>query len=497
MLKLRRVAIDTWRQGIAYLHRGCIACRASDYLGPDKVEISGAGRSVRAVLNIVEDDGTVAPDEIGLSPFAFDRLGLPEGSRVVLVRAHLPASQDALRAKISGATLNADEIDAVVGDFVAERYSGREIAAFLVAAASSLTTDEVTSLARARANHAARIDWPETMVVDKHSMGGIPGSRVTMVVVPIVAAHGLAIPKASSRAITSAAGTADTMEVLARVDLNADAVRRVVGEARGCVVWNGLLNHSPVDDVMNAVTRPLGIDSTRLSVASILSKKLGAGATHVVIDLPVGPTAKIRDAAGAREMAMLFEDVGNRLGMTVIARLTDGSAPIGRGIGPALEARDVMSVLANDPNAPADLQEKSLVFAGRLIGFDPEIGEDGGLARARELLETGAARDTMERILDLQGRNPDPPGPGELTRDVPSPSAGVVRSIDCWRINGIARRAGAPRDKSAGIDLLKRVGDTVAEGEPLYRIHATDRADFDFAREAADEDRGFDIGTDA
>ena len=494
MLKLRRVPIDTWRQSVAYLRRDCSAYRTEEYLGSGKVEIAGDGRSVRAALNVIENDSIIATDEIGLSPYAFQRLGLAEGTEVTLERAHLPASQEALRAKIAGETLGADEIDEVISDIIADRYSNREIAAFLVSATTTLSITEVLHLARARARHSDRLEWPDGMVVDKHSMGGVPGNRVTMVVVPIVAAHGLTIPKTSSRAITSAAGTADVMEALARVDLEPDEVRRVVGEARGCIVWNGRLNHSPVDDVMNAVTRPLGIDSNRLSVASILSKKLAAGSTHVIIDIPVGPSAKVRRDNEAREMATLFEEVGEGLGMTVMARLTDGGRPIGRGVGPALEARDVMSVLACEEDAPMDLREKSLAFAGTLIGFDTEIGAENGIARARELLESGAALASMERIIDLQGRRPDPAAPGELSRDIPSPAAGIVTGIDCWRIAGIARRAGAPLDKGAGLDLNKQVGDPVAEGESLFTIHAGTAPDFTIAIEAAEEDCGFDIG---
>ena len=500
MLKLRRVAIDSWRQSIAYLHRGCVAYSPDEYLGPAKIEIlpTGArnGHSLRATLNRVDTDGLIAVDELGLSPHGFDRLGLPEGAMVTLERAQTPKSLDALRAKIAGNVLDADEIDAVISDIVSERYTGSEISAFLMSAATALTSGEILGLARARARHATAMEWPDTLVADKHSMGGIPGNRVTLVVIPIIAAHGIAIPKASSRAITSAAGTADTMEVLARVDLDADQVQRVVKEARGCIVWNGKLNHSPVDDVMNAVTRSLGIDSNRLSVASILSKKLAAGATHVVIDIPVGPTAKIRGAAEACEMAAQFEDVGEGLGLTVVSRITDGSAPVGRGVGPVLEARDVMQVLSNAPGAPDDLREKSLAFAAQIIAFDPKFGAGDGMERARELLESGAALSAMNRIIDLQGRNPMPPEPGPLQQEVPAPATGVISGIDCWRISGIARRAGAPRDKTAGIDLLKKIGDPVSEGEPLYRIHASADADFAAARDAADGDNGFHIEDD-
>ena len=441
-------------------------------------------------LNVVDDAALVAPDTVALSAHAFELLGLAEGSPVTVRRAPEPASRPALRARIAGRRLSAGEIDAVVEDMVAGRYAGRETAGFLVAAAQTLGDDEVIAFTRARAERSAQIVWPGGIVVDKHSMGGIPGTRVTMVVVPIAVAHGLTIPKAASRAITSPAGTADAMEVLARVDLDAGEVRRVVGEVGGCIVWNGRLSHSTIDDVMNAVTRPLGIVSDRLSVSSILSKKAALGVTHVVFDIPVGPTAKVATRQEADELARLFAVTARGLGIGVRCEITDGTQPIGRGVGPALEARDVMKVLAGDADAPADLRDKALMLAARVLALGCVADPD---ERARSLLRSGAAANAMERLIDAQGRNPNPPGPGRLTREVAAGRSGTVAAIDCYRIAGIARRAGAPLEKSAGIDLFKQRGDTVEAGEPLYCIHAAEAADLAEAAAYAEQGSGFEI----
>lgn len=258
-------------------------------------------------------------------------------------------------------------------------------------------------------------------------------------------------------------------------------------KARGCIAWNGRLNHSVVDDVMNAITRPLGIDSNRWSVASILSKKLTAGSTHVIVDLPYGPRAKLKSEAEAAELALLFETVGAGLGLVVNAFPTDGSRPIGRGIGPALECRDVGWVLDNDPQAPADLVEKALFFASRILAWDPALGSvAAGRARAEELLRSGAARAAFERIIDAQGRREPPVAPGLLVHTARAPRAGTVSEIDGWAVAGIARRAGAPFDKAAGIDLRRHVGDRVAVGDPLFAIHASASSDLDEARAMAE-----------
>ncbi len=488
MLRLARMAIDTWREPVAYLNRGCSACAAEALLGPHKIEVTGGGRAVICVVNLVDDAGVVSPDAVALSPHAFDSLGLAEGAPVSVRRAPEPASRPALRAKVGGRRLSAAEIDAVVDDLVAGRYAGRETAGFLVAASGALDDDEVIAFARARAARSSRLRWPRGIVVDKHSMGGIPGTRVTMIVVPIVVAHGLTIPKSASRAITSPAGTADAMEVLARVDLDAGEVRRVVEAVGGCIVWNGRLSHSPIDDVMNAVTRPLGIESDRLSVASILSKKMALGVTHVVFDIPVGPTAKVGTRAEASELARLFAVTAAGLGIEARCEITDGSEPIGRGVGPALEARDAMAVLAGDAGAPVDLRDKALMLAAGVLAF---AGVADPLRRARTLLRSGAAAQAMERLIDAQGRVADPPGPGPLVRDIAAPRSGVVSAIDCYRIAGIARRAGAPMEKSAGIDLFRKCGDAVEAGEALYRIHAAEAADLAEAAGYAERENGF------
>lgn len=502
-LALKPVPIDAWRDNIAYLPSDSLL-GVEDFDGPGKVDVAGPVdehgqcRSIRARINVVQSGWLLEPDEIGLSREAFVELGLPAGSEITLTRTPPQHSRDALRAKIQGRELGASEYAMLLRDIAEGRYPDSEIAAFLVVATRSLSDAEVGALAAVRAGFSTPLRWDEPIVVDKHSMGGIPGSRITLIVAPIVAAHGLAMPKTSSRAITSAAGTADAMEVLARVDLTVDDVRRTVAEARACIAWNGRINHSAVDDVMNAITRPLGIDSNRWSVASIISKKLTAGSTHVAIDLPYGRRAKLRSLAEAEELAALFETVGRAVGLHVEAVATCGAAPIGRGIGPALEVRDVLWVLEGHADAPADLREKALAFAGRILSWDPAIATlERGRARAAEMLASGAARQALDRIVAAQGRRDVVLRPAAMSHTVRAARSGRIGEIDGWRIAGIARRAGAPFDKSAGIDLLRRVGDDVAVGEGLFTIHASAGPDLEAAVAMAAGDDGVVLAGDA
>ncbi len=497
MLKLRRIGIDTYPENMALLSRACKIYRAEEFQALRKIEIASDGQKILATLAIADDPNLVGDDELGLGEQAFRRLGLTEGSRVHIAQATPPRSLEAIRAKITGHTLSGPEIEAVITDIASHQYSPMEIAAYLIASAGFMTTAEMLSLTEAMAKVGNRLEWDAPVVVDKHCIGGIPGNRTSMIVVPIVAAHGLPVPKTSSRAITSPAGTADTMEVLANVDLSIQEMRSLVEREKGCLVWGGHVNLSPADDILISVERPLGIDTPEQMVASILSKKLAAGSTHLVVDIPVGPTAKVRSHTNAIRLRKMFEYVGDQVGLTLDVVLTDGSQPIGRGVGPVLEARDAMDVLRNEARAPADLRERALFLAGRMLDFDPELRGGAGHARARELLESGAALSAMERIIDGQGRNEKTYPLGPLIHEIRSPLGGAVSTIDCFRIARIARLAGAPMDKGAGIDLLKKVGDRVKQGEPLYRIHSHVQADFGFATDLAAKANGFGVVPDS
>jgi thymidine phosphorylase len=312
--------------------------------------------------------------------------------------------------------------------------------------------------------------------------------------VPIVAAHGMLIPKTSSRAITSPAGTADTMEMLAEVNLTPERLQEIVRQERGCLAWGGTARLAPVDDMLISVERPLGIDSQGQMVASILSKKLAAGSTHLIIDIPIGPTAKVRQMHQALALRKLFEFVGDRLNIHLEVMITDGRQPIGHGIGPVLEARDVMKVLQNDPDAPTDLRQKSLQLAGRIIEFDPDVRGGHGYAIARDILESGRALAKMNALIKAQGAKKIDLNPSHLCQEVIASSDGVVTAIDNFQMAKIARLAGAPMMKKAGVDLLKKLGSPVKKGEALYRIHAEFPADFSFARQLAEHNNGYSIG---
>ncbi|MDI4632579.1 thymidine phosphorylase family protein [Pelomonas sp. V22] len=498
-LQIRRVGIDTWRENVAYLHRDCPVARAAGFQALSKVEIHANGQTILAVLNVVDDERIVSNCELGLSEDAFQRLGVQEGHSASIAHAEPPASIAALRRKINGERLGREDLAAIIRDVASARYSKIELAAFVVATNQvELDREEVLHLTEAMIAVGRRLDWQHQvgagLVVDKHCIGGIPGNRTSMLVVPIVAAHGMLCPKTSSRAITSPAGTADTMEVLANVELNFERMVEIVRQTRACLAWGGTADLSPADDILISVERPLSIDSPGQMVASILSKKVAAGATHLVLDIPVGPTAKVRSMAEAQRLKKLFEYVAGHLRLQLDVVLSDGRQPIGAGIGPVLEARDVMAVLQGEAGAPQDLRQKALRLAARMIEFDPDVRGGQGYQIARDILDSGRALAQFNAIIDAQGRRAEPPLLGSLTHEVRAAADGVIVGLDNLRIARIARLAGAPQVAGAGLDLLKKLGDPVRAGEPLYRIHAQFDADLEFARTHAAKDSGCSIG---
>lgn len=497
-LALRRVLIDTWHENVAYMHRDCEVYRAEGFKALSKVEVRSNGHSVLATLNVVDDAGIVACGELGLSKAAFAQLDVADGHTVTVAQAEPPASIGALHRKLGGERLGPEDFRAIVHDISAHHYSKIELTAFVVAThRDELDREEVLFLTQAMVEAGHRLDWQEPLVVDKHCIGGIPGNRTSMLVVPIVAAHGMLCPKTSSRAITSPAGTADTMEVLAEVELPIERLQQIVQQHRGCLAWGGTAQLSPADDVLISVERPLALDAPGQMVASILSKKIAAGSSHLVLDIPIGPTAKVRSMPEAQRLRRLFEYVARRMKLSLDVVITDGRQPIGQGIGPVLEARDVMRVLENDPLAPMDLRQKALRLAGRMLEADPDVRGGDGFAIARDILDSGRALKKMNDLIDAQGRRAfdhHHPQLGRLSFEVRAHGSGVVCGIDNLQLARIARFAGAPKVREAGVDLCVKLGDAVRNGEVLYRVHASYPADLEFARQACARSSGYQIG---
>ena len=478
--RIKRVGIDTYQQPVVYMRHDSSVCRSEGFESQSRVRIQLRDRQIIAILNVVMD-GIVKPDEAGLSEVAWELLGARDGDIGHFSHPVPLVSLSYIRSKIYGNRLSAHEIEAIVQDIVSGRLADVHLAAFLTASAlNRLSNDEIIHLTGSMIKAGERLTWTQPKVMDKHCIGGLPGNRTSLIVVPIVAASGLIIPKTSSRAITSPAGTADAMETLAPVNLSLDDIRRVIERENGCIVWGGSVNLSPADDVLIRVERVLDLDSEGQLVASVLSKKISAGSTHVVIDIPIGHTAKIRTHQAGESLADQLREIGTAMGIDTKVVLTDGSQPIGRGIGPALEARDALAVLQRQDDAPADLRDRALLIAG-------EILEQGGVAplgkgaeHAGALLSSGAALTKFEAICDAQGGMRTLPR-SSFQRAILAHTAGRIENIDNRRLAKTAKLAGAPRAPAAGLKLRVRCGDLVNAGDELFVIHAEAAGELDYA----------------
>ena len=470
-LRARPIGIDTYQEPVVYMRADCPICLSEGFESQSRVELSGNDRSLVATLNVVRD-GLLDHGEVGLSDAAWTLLDATDICPVTISHAETLDSFRHVRAKLFGNALRSEELESIVTDVAARRYSDVQLTAFLTSCVGErMTRHEIVNLTRAMVAAGECLDWGSSAVFDKHCVGGLPGNRTTPIVVAIAAACGLVMPKTSSRAITSPAGTADTMETLTRVDLSLEQMRRVVEQEGGCLVWGGAVSLSPADDVLIRVERALDLDSEAQLVASVLSKKIAAGSTHAVIDIPMGSTAKVRDQRTAERLSDLLRCTGEQLGLATEIVVTDGTQPVGRGIGPALEARDVLSVLQGEPDAPQDLRTRATLLAGTVLELSGHSAPNHGDIRAIEALNDGSAWKKFQTICEAQG-GLRTPSVAAHRHEVVAAKAGRITSIDNRSLAKVAKLAGAPTAASAGVVLDVHLGDVVEANAAIMTVHA-------------------------
>ena len=488
-LTVARLGIDTYQEPVIYMRKDCHVCRSEGFEAQSRIRVALNGRSIIATLNVVTSD-LLATDRAALSESAWRLLDATDNAQITVSHAPPVDSLSHVRAKIYGRALDTRALRSIIGDIAAGLYSDLELSAFITACAGDrLDLNETTYLTQSMIDVGQTLTWHSTQVMDKHCVGGLPGNRTTLLVVPIVASCGLLIPKTSSRAITSPAGTADTMETLAPVSLDVPAMRGVVEETGGCIVWGGAVALSPADDILIRVESPLDLDSPAQLVASVLSKKAAAGATDVVIDIPVGPTAKVRTPEAAAHLTDMLVHVGKAIGLAVRCISTDGREPVGGGIGPALEARDVLAVLRGNPDASRALRDRAAMLAGELLEMAGKAPPGAGSAAALAAVSSGEALRKFEAICEAQGGMRTPPA-SRHRHVIGAARTGHVALIDNRRLARIAKLAGAPKSPAAGIDLHTPVGQRVEAGEPLFTVHAETPGELAYALDYARAQHG-------
>ena len=473
--RVRPIGISAGGKNIIVLNKD--QAQAHDIYVGYRTEMKINGMKIVGIVDVSED--FIKEDEVGVYKDFAKEYGLKSGQKVEIVHMNRPASIGYIKKKLDKGTLDEKQIQTIVDEIMSNKLSEVEASAFITGTyINGFSDTEIIALTNATVKSGNTLTLGKKMILDKHCIGGVAGNRTTMVVVPIIAAAGLYIPKTSSRAITSASGTADTMEVLADVTFNMEELKKIVVKTKGAMVWSGGMKLAPVDDKLIRIRHPLSLDPEGMLLASILAKKKSVGAKYVMIDIPVGRGVKVHSYPQGEELAKHFIKIGSDLGMKVEVLITDGAEPVGHGIGPGLECIDVINVL--NGKGPGDLKHKSILMAGKLLELCGKVGPGMGYGAAENLISSGKAMNKFTEIIAAQGGNAkikmDDIPIGKYSSVVKSKASGAIFHIDNKSISKIARIAGAPKMKGAGVLLHKTRGDRVEVGDSLFTIYS-DRED--------------------
>lgn len=451
----------------------------------DRVRVSN-GKAEMSVLLLTSDSFVTVGEVLIPNPVA-KRLNVKDGDEVDVVFSPSPESVRSIRKKMDGEVLTDKEIQGIVKDIYLGSLSNIEVSSWLTALyINGMNIEEIAAFARAMVDTGDVIPFGKSPVFDFHSMGGVPGNKITPIVVSIVAAAGLMLPKTSSRAISSACGTSDFVETFCNIEVTADELKNIGETVGGAFVWGGSMNIAPVDDIVIKIEHPLGINPRAQMLASILSKKLAIGAKYLLVDIPTGYGTKVPTIEDARAYARDFMDLGDKLGIHIECAITYADQPVGSAIGPNLEARECIRILEGSEH-PASVIEKSCECAGIILEMG---GLQNGTERARELLRSGAAHKKFMEIVVAQGGRADLKSddlkPGKFTVNITSSKSGYVHSINNKDVVAIAKALGSPNDKGAGLLLLKKKGQRVEVGDVLFQMFADNEAKLARAKDMAE-----------
>lgn len=425
---------------------------------------------VMVSANFVPKQGSVGIPKLFHNHFPADEL-------VEVLPVHFEEGKGILTKMLHNQQLSDEEIKLFIEGITNHEVTSIQTSAFMLTQHfKSIDLKEVEVIAKAFADSGNKFEW-KGPVYDKHSIGGVPGNKVSLLIVPILAAAGLLVPKVSTKAITSASGTVDTMGLLTNVDFNPDELYEICSKTKGAIVSGERLKIAPtIDVIIEQAGYPLGIDPPSLILAGITSKKVAMGVDFLVLDVPVGKTNETKfNLSEGRAWGRTFVDLAQSLGMTAKIGLTYGSVPVGHTIGPALEAREGLSTLMDPKHAPNSLVEKSTALAGLVFEMAGMSNRGHGQSYALEILQSGKAYAKMRSIIEAQGGDPEikpediPLAPHSV--DITAPANGWPVEIKNKALTAVARAAGAPVHPGAGVEILTKK-ESVKKGEVIMRVYA-------------------------
>jgi pyrimidine-nucleoside phosphorylase/thymidine phosphorylase len=394
---------------------------------------------------------------------------------------------DVIRKKRDGGELTAGEIESLVNAYTRGDIPDYQASAWLMAVVlRGMTRAETAALTDAMLRSGEVLDLSSLPAkrVDKHSTGGV-GDKTSLVLAPLAAAAGVAVPMISGRGLGHTGGTLDKLEAIPGFNVNLPVAefRRVL-ETCGCAMIGQTAEIAPADRKLYALRDVTGtVESPYLICASIMSKKLAEGIDALVLDVKTGSGAFMKNEKDAAFLAELMVETGDRMGKQVVALITDMDQPLGCKIGNALEVVEVVEILHAE--GPEDLRQLCLELAGWMLylgNVSATVAE--GKKQSEKLIASGKAFERFRQMVELQGGDPraiDHPARlprAQHTMTLSSPKGGYLTAVQCEHVGTACVILGGGRerkedsvDPAVGIVLHKKVGDAVAAGEPLATIH--------------------------
>jgi putative thymidine phosphorylase len=471
-----KIRILNWTAGIPSAMLNQKTAKRLGIQTKDRISIKTFGKKSKEISTTLDTiKGIIRENELGVSSEVKKILDLRKGQKVDVNFSMPPKSLDFIKEKLNGKRLSRKKIDSIIEDIVNNSLSESEIALFISGTFKvGMTMKETINLTKAIYNSGSHLNLKNKYIAEKHCIGGVPGNRTTPIVISICAATGLIMPKTSSKAITSAAGTADTMATIARVEFNIKEVKKILKKTNACIVWGGSLGILPADSKIIKVEKMLKIDPRSQLLASIISKKLSMGTKYILIDIPYGKGSKF-----SKKKALLlkkdFDIIGKYFHKKIKCILTDGSQPIGRGIGPGPEMEDIIDILDPEKKGPKDLEEKSIFLAGELLELAGKAKKNQGNIMAEKILYDGQAFKKFKEIVEAQEGDLGKLKKPKFEKNILSRRSMKIKSLENKKISSLARITGCPLDKSSGLDLWVKKGDQVKKGQKLITIYANSK----------------------
>ena len=431
----------------------------------DKVELRKASGETFVVDVMISSQ--IKAGNVAVYADVLDKISLSDDEvvSVKLVQAST-TSYEAIRKKMRGEEISYDEMFAIIKDISENKLDDTMMTYYVASSFFYPTTDE------------------EMYQTAK-----------TMVLIPLIASLGIKIPKNFSKSITSPAATGECVNVLMDINFDKKGIEKLVEDQNCCLVWWGALDLAPADDKLIKVQYPLSMQSRAKVVSSIMAKKYAMGVTHSLIDIPVGPTAKVTTMEEAKDWKQKFEYVGKKLWMKMSVEITKADEVIGNGVGAVMQVREVLRILQQHPQRPKDLEDKVLHLAAKIIESVGMAKGKKALEIAKYQLESGKAWEKMKSIISAQKGNPDITSEtlvlGKHTYDVIATHDGKLKSMDLHKVNAVCRRLGCPIINEAGMYLHKKTGDKIKKGEVIATLYALDETKLALGVELLNEKNPF------